>query len=69
MSVKDRGFASMDPRKQRVIAASGGRKAHKIGHAHQWTSEEAREAGRRGGLRAQERRRQAAEQRNAQEAA
>ena len=42
----NRGFASMDPEKQREIAAEGGRAAHASGHAHEFTSKEAREAGR-----------------------
>lgn len=45
-----RGFASMSPEKQREIASRGGRAAHARGTAHQWTAEEARVAGRRGGL-------------------
>jgi general stress protein YciG len=45
-----RGFASMDPEKQRRIASKGGKAAHESGHAHEWTSKEAREAGRKGGL-------------------
>ncbi|NLN77600.1 MAG: general stress protein [Armatimonadetes bacterium] len=49
MSTRLRGFASMDPEKQREIARKGGRAAHKKGTAHQWTSEEARIAGRKGG--------------------
>ncbi len=44
-----RGFASMDPDKQRQIASKGGRAAHSKGTAHEWTSDEAREAGRKGG--------------------
>lgn len=44
-----RGFASMDPNKQREIASRGGKAAHERGTAHQWTAEEARVAGRRGG--------------------
>ena len=44
-----RGFASMDPNKQREIASKGGRAAHQKGTAHEWTSEEARSAGRKGG--------------------
>ncbi|WP_426190754.1 KGG domain-containing protein [Massilia sp. DWR3-1-1] len=35
----------MDPDKQREIAAEGGRAAHASGHAHEFTSEEARKAG------------------------
>jgi hypothetical protein len=45
----NRGFASMDPQRQREIASEGGRAAHKQGVAHEWSSEEAREAGRKGG--------------------
>jgi general stress protein YciG len=52
MATKDRGFASMDREKQRDIASKGGRAAHQKGTAHEWTSEEAREAGRRGGMAA-----------------
>lgn len=44
-----RGFAAMDPERQREIASAGGKAAHAKGTAHQWTSEEAREAGREGG--------------------
>jgi general stress protein YciG len=40
-----RGFASMDPQRQREIAAEGGRAAHEKGTAHEFTSEEARRAG------------------------
>jgi general stress protein YciG len=44
-----RGFASMDPSAQREIASKGGKAAHRQGVAHEWTSEQAREAGRKGG--------------------
>ncbi|HEX6333956.1 MAG TPA: KGG domain-containing protein [Flavisolibacter sp.] len=44
-----RGFAAMDPDKQRRIASEGGRAAHKQGVAHEWSRDEAREAGRKGG--------------------
>lgn len=44
-----RGFAAMDPQTQRAIAAKGGRAAHIKGTAHEFTSEEARIAGRKGG--------------------
>ena len=44
-----RGFASMSPEKQREIASKGGRAAHQMGTAHEWTSDEARNAGRKGG--------------------
>ncbi len=39
----------MSPEKQKEIASKGGRAAHNKGTAHEWTSEEAREAGRKGG--------------------
>ncbi len=45
----NRGFAAMDAEKQREIASKGGKAAHERGSAHEFTSEEAREAGRRGG--------------------
>lgn len=45
----NRGFASMDEDKQREIAAKGGRAAHQSGNAHEFSSDEAREAGRKGG--------------------
>jgi general stress protein YciG len=44
-----RGFASMEPSKQREIASKGGKAAHMQGVAHEWTPEEARTAGRKGG--------------------
>jgi uncharacterized protein len=44
-----RGFASMSPEKQREIASKGGRAAHEKGTAHEWSAEEARAAGRKGG--------------------
>jgi general stress protein YciG len=44
-----RGFASMDPAKQREIASKGGRAAHAKGTAHEFSSDEARVAGRKGG--------------------
>lgn len=45
----NRGFAAMNPDKQKEIASEGGRAAHRQGVAHEWSSEEAREAGRKGG--------------------
>ncbi len=45
-----RGFASMDPARQREIASKGGRAAHQKGTAHEWTSDEARVAGQKGGV-------------------
>ena len=50
MAKEDRGFASMDRNKQREIASKGGKAAHQKGTAHEWTSDEAREAGRKGGV-------------------
>jgi uncharacterized protein len=50
-----RGFASMDQEKQRQIASKGGKIAHETGRAHQFTSAEARAAGRKGGLAAHQR--------------
>lgn len=44
-----RGFASMSIEKQREIASKGGRAAHEKGTAHEWTPDEARNAGRKGG--------------------
>lgn len=45
----ERGFASMDPKRQREIASEGGKAAHQSGNAHEFSSEEARKAGRKGG--------------------
>jgi len=45
----NRGFASMSPERQREIASKGGRAAHEKGTAHEWTADEARAAGRKGG--------------------
>lgn len=50
MSKSDRGFASMDPKKQREIASKGGKAVHAKGTAHEWNSEEARKAGKLGGV-------------------
>lgn len=46
----------MDPEKQKAIASLGGRTAHQQGVAHRWTSDEAREAGRKGGQSTENRR-------------
>jgi general stress protein YciG len=48
-NTSNRGFASMDNAKQREIASKGGRAAHVKGTAHEWSSDEARAAGRKGG--------------------
>ena len=58
MAKEDRGFASMDRVKQREIASKGGKAAHQKGTAHEWTSEEARDAGRKGGIASHQRRRE-----------
>jgi general stress protein YciG len=55
---EDRGFASMDRVRQKEIASKGGKAAHQKGTAHEWTSEEARDAGRKGGLASHRRRRE-----------
>jgi general stress protein YciG len=47
---KLRGFAVMDAARQKKIASKGGKAAHAKGTAHEWSSEEARAAGRKGGL-------------------
>lgn len=49
-NTSNRGFASMDPEQQREIASQGGRASHQKGTGHEWDSQEAREAGRKGGL-------------------
>jgi general stress protein YciG len=50
----------MDRAKQREIASKGGKAAHQKGTAHEWTSEEARDAGRKGGIASHRRRREQA---------
>ncbi|HVG14100.1 MAG TPA: KGG domain-containing protein [Chitinophagaceae bacterium] len=45
----NRGFAAMNSEKQKQIASEGGRAAHRQGVAHEWSKDEAREAGRKGG--------------------
>lgn len=45
-----RGFAAMDPAKQKEIASKGGKASHEKGTGHEWSSESARVAGRKGGL-------------------
>ena len=52
---RGRGFASMDKQKQREIASKGGRAAHIQGTAHEWNSDEARQAGRKGGAASRQR--------------
>jgi general stress protein YciG len=48
-SRRPRGFAAMDRKLVSEIARKGGKAAHSAGTAHEFTSEEAREAGRKGG--------------------
>jgi general stress protein YciG len=62
---RGRGFAGMDPERQRQISSQGGKAAHQKGTAHEFDSEEAREAGRKGGMVSGGRRR-ARESANAQ---
>lgn len=52
-----RGFASMSPEKRSAIASQGGKAAHAKGTAHQWSAEEAKAAGRKGGLKSRKNRR------------
>ena len=49
MATQDRGFASMDQNKQREIASKGGKQAHADGTAHQFSSNDAQAAGKKGG--------------------
>jgi len=49
-NTSNRGFASMDPEQRREIASQGGRASHQKGTGHEWSSAEARDAGRKGGL-------------------
>ena len=50
MSIHDRGFASMSPAKRAALSSKGGLKAHKLGHAYEWTERTASKAGRLGGI-------------------
>jgi len=59
---RGRGFAGMDPERQRQISSQGGKAAHQKGTAHEFDSEEAREAGRKGGMVSGGRRRQREQQ-------
>ncbi len=52
MGKEHRGFYSMSKAKQRAIASLGGKAAHAQGKAHRFTVEEAKAAGRKGGLAA-----------------
>jgi general stress protein YciG len=46
---KKRGFAAMDKALVAQIASKGGKAAHLAGTAHEFNSDKAREAGRKGG--------------------
>ena len=45
-----RGFAAMSPETQRRIASEGGKASHASGRGHRFSADEARDAGRKGGL-------------------
>ena len=62
-----RGFASMDPAKVRELSKKGGIAAHAYGTAHQYTSEEAQIAGRKGGQAVQAKKRALAAQKKLEE--
>ena len=47
---KPRGFAAMDPSRVAEIARKGGKAAHEAGTAHRFSADEARDAGKKGGL-------------------
>ncbi len=47
---RKRGFAALSPERLRVVSSAGGKAAHAKGVGHEFTSEEAREAGRKGGI-------------------
>ena len=47
---RPRGFAAMDRTKVSEIASKGGKAAHAAGTAHQFSSDEARAAGKKGGV-------------------
>jgi general stress protein YciG len=59
---RPRGFAAMDRALVSDIARRGGKAAHTAGTAHEFTSDEAREAGRKGGRATHARRRKAIEE-------
>ena len=50
MSTQNRGFGTLDPETRRRLASKGGKAAHASGRAFKWTSDEARDAGRKGGV-------------------
>lgn len=54
-SSSKRGFAAMEVEERVIIARKGGKASHEKGHAHEFTPEEAREAGKKGGRKSHER--------------
>ncbi len=56
-AIHKRGFASMDKQTLLAICVAGGKKAHAIGKAHQWTKAEASAAGKKGVLAREARKR------------
>lgn len=52
---KRQGFATLPPERLRQIASQGGKRAHELGKAHKFTSEEAQSAGSKGGKARHER--------------
>jgi len=56
-----RGFASMSPERQREIASKGGKAAHRLGRAHEFTSAKAKIEGAKGGAAVSKDRRHMAE--------
>lgn len=60
-----RGFAAWSPEKRAAAAAKGGRASHAMGTGHEWTKEAAAAAGRLGGLRTAEKKREREEEERA----
>lgn len=50
MATSKRGFAGMDPEKLKTLSSRGGKAAHAKGTAHEFSSEEAKAAGKKGGV-------------------
>ena len=49
MTKQKRGFAAMTPEQRRILSSMGGKASHELGRGHEWTSDTARVAGRKGG--------------------
>jgi uncharacterized protein len=60
MPKQRRGFAAMSEDKRRELSSRGGLRVQELGRGHQWTADEARRQGRRGGLKSGRKRREAA---------